>query len=120
MNRGKNVHVWKVQLQEAVKALPEEIMAEIILNGPLCCVHLDTDLKSVHTITSDYVNKFFEWSNIDELITKPHLSWNKQTNKQTKNKAGLDVILSVQGIFDKYQYTLYLQPRSIKYSTITF
>ena len=98
-------------------------MAEIILNAPLCCVHLDTDLKSVRTITSDHVYKFFEWSNVDELITKPHLPWkqtNKQTNKQTKNKAGLDVILSVQGIFDKYQYTLYLQPRSIKYSTITF
>ena len=112
MNRGKNVHVWKVQLQEAVKALPEEIMAEIILNAPLCCVHLDTDLKSVRTITSDHVYKFFEWSNVDELITKPHLSWKKQTNKNKqkknkkktkKNKAGLDVILSVQGIFDKYQ-----------------
>ena len=30
-----------------------------------------------------------------ELINEPHLPW--------KNKVGLDVILSVQGIFDKYQ-----------------
>ena len=86
MNREKNVHVWKVQLQEAVKAPPEEIMAEIILNAPLCCVQLDTDVKSVRTITSDHVYKFFEWSNIDELITKPHLPWKTNKNKKNKNK----------------------------------